>query len=59
MCREIHAQGIDKAVFPGIQGGPLEHVIAGKAVALLEALQPEFIDYANQIVKNAKIYFFM
>ena len=54
MCREEHAQGIDKAVFPGIQGGPLEHVIAGKAVALLEALRPEFIDYANQIIKNAK-----
>lgn len=54
MCKEEHAQGIDKAVFPGIQGGPLEHVIAGKAVALLEALQPEFIDYANQIIKNAK-----
>lgn len=54
MCKEEHAQGIDKAVFPGVQGGPLEHVIAGKAVALLEALQPEFIDYANQIIKNAK-----
>ncbi len=54
MCKQEHAQGIDKAVFPGIQGGPLEHVIAGKAVALLEALQPEFIEYANQIVKNAK-----
>lgn len=54
MCKSEHAQGIDKAVFPGIQGGPLEHVIAGKAVALLEALQPEFIDYANQIIKNAK-----
>lgn len=55
MCKEEHAQGIDKAVFPGIQGGPLEHVIAAKAVALLEALKPEFIDYANQIIKNAKI----
>ena len=54
MCKEEHAQGIDKAVFPGIQGGPLEHVIAAKAVALLEALKPEFIDYANQIIKNAK-----
>ena len=53
MCKEEHAQGIDKAVFPGIQGGPLEHVIAAKAVALLEALKPEFIDYANQIIKNA------
>lgn len=55
MCKEKHAQGIDKAVFPGVQGGPLEHVIAGKAVALLEALQPEFIEYANQIIKNAKV----
>ncbi|MCD8025349.1 MAG: serine hydroxymethyltransferase [Candidatus Gastranaerophilales bacterium] len=54
MCREEHANGIDKAVFPGVQGGPLEHVIAAKAVALLEALQPEFIEYANQIIKNAK-----
>ena len=55
MCKEEHTQGIDKAVFPGIQGGPLEHVIAAKAVALLEALKPEFIDYANQIIKNAKV----
>ena len=55
MCKAEHAQGIDKAVFPGIQGGPLEHVIAGKAVALFEALKPEFIDYANQIIKNAKV----
>ena len=45
---------IDRAVFPGTQGGPLEHVIAAKAVAFLEALQPEFKDYANQIVSNAK-----
>ena len=45
---------IDRAVFPGTQGGPLEHVIAAKAVAFLEALQPEFKDYANQIIKNAK-----
>ena len=54
MCDEEHAAGIDKAVFPGIQGGPLEHIIAGKAVALLEALKPEFTTYAQQIVKNAK-----
>ena len=54
MCDEEHAAGIDKAVFPGMQGGPLEHIIAGKAVALKEALQPEFIEYAHQIVKNAK-----
>jgi glycine hydroxymethyltransferase len=54
MCDEEFAQIIDKAVFPGIQGGPLEHIIAGKAVALKEALQPEFKDYAKQVVKNAK-----
>ena len=54
MCDEEHAQGIDKAVFPGMQGGPLEHIIAGKAVALLEASKPEFRLYAEQIIKNAK-----
>ena len=54
MCDEEYAAAIDKAVFPGIQGGPLEHIIAGKAVALKEALQPSFRDYAAQIVKNAK-----
>ena len=54
LCKEEHALGIDKAVFPGIQGGPLEHIIAGKAVALLEASQPSFKQYAEQIVKNAK-----
>lgn len=54
MCDEEHAAGIDKAVFPGIQGGPLEHIIAGKAIALLEASKPEFKTYAQQVVKNAK-----
>ena len=54
MCDEEHAQGIDKAVFPGIQGGPLEHIIAGKAVALGEAMQDSFKEYAGQILKNAK-----
>ncbi len=54
MCKEEHAQGIDKAVFPGIQGGPLEHVIAAKAIALKEALSPEFKEYTKQIIKNAK-----
>ncbi|RAI10168.1 MAG: serine hydroxymethyltransferase [Candidatus Melainabacteria bacterium] len=54
MCKQEHALGIDKAVFPGTQGGPLEHIIAGKAVALLEASKPEFKAYAEQIVKNAK-----
>jgi glycine hydroxymethyltransferase len=48
-----HAAAIDKAVFPGWQGGPLEHVIAGKAVAFFEAAQPSFTEYAQQIVKNA------
>lgn len=54
MCKEQFAKDIDKAVFPGLQGGPLEHIIAGKAVALLEASKPEFKVYADQIVKNAK-----
>lgn len=54
MCDEEFAQIIDKAVFPGLQGGPLEHIIAGKAVALLEASKPEFKIYAEQILKNAK-----
>ena len=54
MCDEEHAQGIDKAIFPGMQGGPLEHIIAGKAVALYEASKPEFKTYAEQIIKNAK-----
>ena len=55
MCKEKWAKQIDKAVFPGLQGGPHENVIAAKAVAFKEALQPEFIDYARQIKKNAKI----
>lgn len=54
MCDAEHAQGIDKAIFPGMQGGPLEHIIAGKAVALHEASKPEFKLYAEQIIKNAK-----
>ncbi|MBP3820766.1 serine hydroxymethyltransferase [bacterium] len=54
MCDDEYAQAIDKAVFPGMQGGPLEHIIAGKAVALLEASKPEFKEYASQIIKNAK-----
>lgn len=54
MCKEEFAKDIDKAVFPGMQGGPLEHIIAGKAVVLLEASKPEFVEYAKQIVKNAK-----
>ena len=54
MCDEEFAQMVDKAVFPGCQGGPLEHIIAGKAVALKEALSDDFKEYAKQIVKNAK-----
>ena len=54
MCDEEFAQIIDKAIFPGMQGGPLEHIVAGKAVALYEASKPEFKTYAQQILKNAK-----
>ena len=54
MCKEEHAQGIDKAVFPGVQGGPLEHIIAAKAVALKEALSEDFKVYAQNIIKNSK-----
>ena len=53
LCREEYAKQIDKAVFPGTQGGPLMHIIAAKAVALGEALTPEFKEYQTQIVKNA------
>ena len=53
MCKEQYAKAIDKAVFPGTQGGPLMHVIAAKAVAFKEALSPEFKAYQTQIVKNA------
>jgi len=54
LCREEHAAAIDKAVFPGQQGGPLMHVIAAKAVAFGEALQPEFKLYARQVIENAR-----
>ncbi len=54
LCRGEHAKAIDKTVFPYMQGGPLMHVIAAKAVALLEALQPEFRDYSAQVVANAR-----
>lgn len=54
MCRKAWAQAIDKAVFPGTQGGPLMHVIASKAVALGEALQPSFKQYAQNVVNNAQ-----
>lgn len=54
LCKEEHAKMINKAIFPGIQGGPLMHVIAAKAVCFKEALSPEFKVYQEQIVKNAK-----
>jgi len=54
LCKTQHAKGIDKTVFPGLQGGPLEHVIAGKAVCFQEAQQPSFKVYAQQIVDNAR-----
>ena len=54
LCKEKYAKAIDKAIFPGIQGGPLMHVIAAKAVAFGEALQPEFKVYAQQVIDNAK-----
>ncbi|MBR2957527.1 MAG: serine hydroxymethyltransferase, partial [Clostridia bacterium] len=54
LCKEEYAKEIDKAIFPGSQGGPLMHVIAGKAVCFGEALKPEFKAYQEQIVKNAK-----
>jgi glycine hydroxymethyltransferase len=54
VCRSDYAQAVDKAIFPGLQGGPLMHVIAAKAVAFWEASQPAFRDYAAQIVRNAR-----
>lgn len=53
LCKEEYAKQVDKAVFPGTQGGPLEHVIAAKAICFGEALKPEFKDYQRQIIKNA------
>ncbi len=54
-CKKTHAAAIDKAVFPGLQGGPHNHTTAGIAVAALEASQPSFVDYATAIVENAKV----
>lgn len=54
LCKEKYGKAIDKALFPGIQGGPLMHIIAAKAVCFLEAMQPEFTEYQKQIIKNAK-----
>ena len=55
LCRQELAASIDRSVFPGQQGGPLMHIVAAKAVAFREALQPEFAEYARQIVANAKV----
>ena len=54
LCRAQYAKDLDRTAFPGIQGGPLMHVIAAKAVCLKEALEPGFVDYQKQIVANAK-----
>ena len=54
LCKEEHAKAIDKAVFPMMQGGPIENNIAGKAVALKEAMSPEFTDYAHRTVRDAR-----
>jgi glycine hydroxymethyltransferase len=54
LCREEHAKNLDKTVFPGLQGGPLMHIVAAKAVCFKEALQPSFAEYARQVVANAK-----
>ena len=55
LCKEKYAKIIDKNIFPGIQGGPLMHVIAGKAVCFKEALEEDFVEYQKQVVKNAKV----
>ncbi|MBC6681182.1 serine hydroxymethyltransferase [Zhenpiania hominis] len=55
LCKEKYAKAIDKAIFPGTQGGPLEHVIAAKAVCFKEAAQPEFKDYQEQVIRNAQV----
>lgn len=55
LCKAEHQTAIDKAVFPGLQGGPLEHIIAAKAVAFREAMQPEFKAYIDQVVVNARV----
>lgn len=54
LCKEQYAKALDKTIFSGIQGGPLEHVIAGKAVCFKETMQPEFKQYAHQVVLNAR-----
>jgi glycine hydroxymethyltransferase len=54
LCKEKHAKDLDRAVFPGVQGGPLVHIVAAKAVAFKEALSPEFRGYQEQVIRNAK-----
>ena len=54
LCKEAHAKALDKTVFPGMQGGPLEHIVAAKAICFREAMEPSFKTYARQIVANAK-----
>jgi glycine hydroxymethyltransferase len=54
LCREKYAKDLDRTTFPGVQGGPLEHIIAAKAVCLKEAMQPEFREYQKQVVANAR-----
>ncbi len=55
LCKEEHAKALDKTVFPGMQGGPLEHIIAAKAICFREAMEPNFKTYAKQIIANAKV----
>jgi glycine hydroxymethyltransferase len=55
LCKAEHAKAVDKSVFPGQQGGPLEHVVAAKAVSFQEALAPDFKTYQKQIVENARV----
>ena len=55
LCKQEYAKELDRSVFPGLQGGPLMHVVAGKAVCLQEALQPEFHSYAQQVIENAQV----
>lgn len=55
LCKEQYAKDLDRTVFPGIQGGPLENTIAGKAVCFYEAMQPEFVEYQKQVIKNCQV----
>jgi glycine hydroxymethyltransferase len=55
MCKSDYAKDLDRSVFPGIQGGPLMHVVAAKAICFHEALQPSFRDYARQVIDNARV----